>query len=406
MRDLSAVQGRAAVLVGLRLDSNGSVTGDGSTGRPGAALPGRRAGRAGPALRQRHLVRGAGRLGHRGAAARRRGPGVASPGCAPRSSPASIRCPRSTGRVATGGRASARRALDALLPPAAVVVADPGRVARLQVRRAAKSRRVALRVTLDRARDGRHGAAVPRDDARAADRRRPGRHRDRRARPPRPRGVPPDPRAPPGAAARRPHRDVHRSRPPPGAARPRTPRRRGRGGGEHRRHRLPPPGDAPALRPESGWSRRPATVPGDPVAARIGAGLARLLAARALPATAVEGRLRALAAAATAAGAARLRPGGAVAAVSPSPRRIRGTAALARALDGPSRPAARRDRGGRSGGGGEPSALAGRGAAVAPALGRRRGARCARPPAGRRRARRGRDGAAWRRACGGSRPSG
>ena len=85
----------------------------------------------------------------------------------------------------------------------------------------------------------------------------------------------------------------------------------------------------------AGLEPPPGTVPGDPVAARIGAGLSRLLAARALPSTAVERRLRALAAAAAGAGAARLRPGGAVAADAPAPRRIRGTSALIRALDGP-----------------------------------------------------------------------
>jgi hypothetical protein len=328
--DLTAVAGRSAVLVGLRSrPGGGGVEVDDLAVRCLGGAPG-----------GRDLLYASGTSFSAPVVS-----GIAAllVGARPSSTVAELRSallagvdpmPSLAGRVATGGRASARRALDALLPPAAVIVADAGRVARLQVRRAAATRRVTLRVTLAapaatatgllfrratlvrRVTVARGGTSLV-----ALGRLAPGAYRLTLA--------------PPGAAAgartvaftvpaRRPARRGTHAAHESGAVSVAS-----TGATGYHLPATPRPFDPAGLEPA------PGTVPGDPVAARIGGGLARLLADRALPAGAAERRLRALAAAAGAGGTARLRPGGATAAAFPLPRRIRGSSALARALDAP-----------------------------------------------------------------------
>jgi hypothetical protein len=323
--DLTAVQGRPAVLVGLRSrPAGGGIEVDDLAVRCLGGPPG-----------GRDLLYASGTSF---AAPVVSGIAALLIGARPGSSTAEVRAavlagaaplPALAGRTVTGGRASARRALDALLPPAGAQAAGAGRVTRLTARRAREGGRVTLRVTLGAPAAGATGlvfrggtlvrrVAVARagTSSVALGRLAPGAYRVTVA----PTGAVPAV----AGGARTLAFAVPSRRPAPRRARAhavRTPASTGAPG--YRLPATPAPFDADGVAPP------PGTLAGDPDAARIGAGLARLLDDPRLREGGVERRLRDLAAAAAAAGSARLRPGGAAVPTRPAG----GRGALTRAVE-------------------------------------------------------------------------
>ncbi len=233
--------------------------------------------------------------------------------------------PSLSGRVATGGRASARKALEAVgaTPPASSTAAltDPGRVTRLSVRRA-RSGAVTLSATLAGRATGATGllmrgpALVRRLAASRAGtvtlalgRLAPGAYRVTLA--PRDtvtsavRGTRTTTFAVPATRAAAAH----------GARRAQEQTSDNTGAAGYRLPAAPQPLDAAASAVTAG------SVTGDPVAHGIGAALDQLLAIRPVARTPVESRIGDLATAASAAGGTTLTPGGAAAAALPAPRR-------------------------------------------------------------------------------------
>ncbi|MGE0028498.1 MAG: S8 family serine peptidase [Thermoleophilia bacterium] len=233
--------------------------------------------------------------------------------------------PSLAGRVATGGRASARRALEAVgaTPPASstATLTDPGRVTRLVVRRA-RSGAVTLSATIAGRATGATGllmrgpAIVKRLAAArsgavtlALGRLAPGTYRVTLA-----------PRDPVTSAVRGTRTatftvPARRAAPARRAKRAQEVTSDNTGAAGYRLPATPQPLDAAASAATGG------SVAGDPVAHGIGAALEGLLGIRPVARTLVESRIGDLAAAATAAGGATLAPGGAAAAALPSPHR-------------------------------------------------------------------------------------
>ncbi len=318
--DITSAQGRPSVLFRLRMSSNSSVTGDGfdvddlALRCLGGTPDGRDLIYASGTSFSAPIVSGIAAL----LLAQRPSLGVAELRAAILAGVNPL--PSLAGRVATGGRASARRALEAIgAAPAAtatVTATDPGRVTRLSVRRA-RTGAVTLTATLAGRATGAtgllfRGAALVRRLAAARagtvtlglGRLAPGAYRVTLA-----------PRDPATSAVRGtrtatftvPARRARPARSAQEVAADNT------GAAGYRLPASPQPLD-PAASP------RPAgTVAGDPASRGVATGLARLLAIRPAGRSAVEARLGDLAAAAAAAGGATLSPGGATSAPSRRP---------------------------------------------------------------------------------------